>query len=171
MQLYQNGRGRFGWRKKPRDGRKLDVIPGILEGRHLRKIGIPGVVEYGEQPQLTVVHQVSVCRDQSDIDMSAKQRCGCRGGSLEWHMLELRAGCFGHASKCKMSAAHCASCTVSEWGAGFGGFDQVVKGLVWGRSFYQHAVIEIGIVEDRRKVGNRIEIGRASCRERVCQYV
>src|SRR3546814_2123046 len=49
----------------------------------LRKIGIPGVVEYGEQPQLTVVHQVSVCRDQSDIDMSAKQRCGCRGGSLE----------------------------------------------------------------------------------------
>src|SRR3546814_18687293 len=84
----------------------------------LRKIGIPGVVEYGEQPQLTVVHQVSVCRDQSDIDMSAKQRCGCRGGSLEWHMLELRAGCFGHASKCKMSAAHCARCTVSEWGAG-----------------------------------------------------
>src|SRR3546814_5352150 len=81
--------------------------------------------------------------------------------SLEWHMLELRAGCFGHASKCKMSAAHCASCTVSEWGAGFGGFDQVVKGLVWGRSFYQHAVIGAGIVEDRRKVGNRIEIGRA----------
>src|SRR3546814_3522457 len=55
-----------------------------------------------------------------------------------------------------MSAAHCASCTVSEWGAGFGGFDQVVKGLVWGRSFYQHAVIGAGIVEDRRKVGNRI---------------
>src|SRR3546814_20919687 len=69
-----------------------------------------------------------------------------------------------HASKCKMSAAHCASCTVSEWGAGFGGFDQVVKGLVWGRSFYQHAVIGAGIVEDRRKVGNRIVSDRTQSR-------
>src|SRR3546814_7270595 len=55
----------------------------------LRKIGIPGVVEYGEQPQLTVVHQVSVCRDQSDIDMSAKQRCGCRRS--EEHTSELQS--------------------------------------------------------------------------------